>query len=213
MGVNLGYTDFGINMLERSGGAWGQIFAEHPDTPWDTLGEHYGYKSDESVLVSLGYKVHLNPFQNIEVQNATDLEECQAGTPDHIVSALKTLTNVYGCIVNFGPDTARLYKKKYGWNTISDIQKYLWEKVTWPAGEWYKNYWFVTHHHDRRVMRNEPGTPYLINPDHLNLPPDAQVPKLWDPESISVIVAGGTGESWTWGPAGKPNVISIDKWR
>jgi hypothetical protein len=218
MGVNLGYTDFGINMLERSGGAWGQIFAEHADTPWDTLGEHYGYKSDESVLVVLGRKVHINPFQNIEVQNATDLEECQAGTPDHIVSALKTCTNTYGCIVNFGPDTAGLYKKKYGWNTISDIQNYLWEKVTWPAGEWYKNYWFVTHHHAQSITEPKPGEK-RISTAHLDLPADAQVPKFWDPESITIIVAGGTGDSWTWGPHGavagsyKPRTISIDKWR
>ena len=218
MGFNLGYADFGITVLERTSGPWGEIFAEHPDTPWDTLAQHYGYSADESILCAWGRKVHLNPFQNIEVQNATTLEECQAGTPDHIVTALSTLTNVYGALVNFGPDTANLYKRKYGWDTIAEIQEYLWDNCTWRAGDWYQNYWFVTHHHDRSV-KERPAGEKGISTAHLGLPPDAQVPLFWEPESIAIIVAGGSGDSWTWGGSGAgpgvcgPSVISIDKWR
>ena len=218
MGVNLGMCDFGINMLERTSGPWGQIFAEWPNTPWDTLAQYYGYSADESVLCAWGRKVHLNPFQNIEVKNAETLEHNQPGTPDHIVAALKTLTNVYGALVNFSPDTAKLYKDKYGWDTIAEVQEYLWDRCTWPAGEWYKNYWFSTHGHARRI-KERPAGEKGISTAHLDLPPDAQVPLFWEPASIAIIVAGGSGDSWTWGGSGAgpgvcgPSVISIDAWR
>ena len=54
----------------------------------------------------------------------------------------------------------------------------------------------------------------LLNIDHYKLPDDAEVPKFRSPEDITIIVAGGTGDAWTWGGAfGRPQVYSIDKWR
>lgn len=53
-----------------------------------------------------------------------------------------------------------------------------------------------------------------LNPDHFDLPDDADVPLFRSPEDITIIVAGGTGEAWTWGGSfGKPQIFSIDKWR
>ena len=95
MGVNLGGCQHGINMLERTGNKhWGSIFAEHTDTPWDTLNVHFGFDPDESVLMSFGGKVEVIPFQNLEIMNAKDLEECQAGTPAHAVAAFEANTTV-----------------------------------------------------------------------------------------------------------------------
>lgn len=222
IGVNCGMCDFGINMLERTSGAWGQTWAEHPkallEDTWDPLNVQYGYEADESVLLAWGRKVHLNPFQNIEVKNAETLEHNQPGTPEHIVAALKTLTNVYGAIVAFTPDTARYYKERFGFETADELQEYLWDNCTWPAGDWYKNYWFTTHGHARRVRPPTPGEK-RISTDHLGLPDDAQVPLFWEPDSIVIVVAGGTGDAWTWGGSGAgpgtcgPRVISIDDWK
>ena len=241
MGLNLGHRTNGVTNLQRTGCLhWGTIFAESPDTPWMPLNvmypvttepfsfvgvqqpeESYG-KGDpkSSVLLSWRGKVQIIPFQNLEVKNAANLEECQAGTPAHAVAALKTPTQSYGCILMFTPDTARLWKEKYPdiAGTMESLQNYIWDNCTWRAGDWYQNYWFVTHHHaDRMISKNPPGS-RMLNPDMLDLPPDTQIPMYMNPHTVTIIVAGGTGPAWTWGvtgdPAGwEPSVISIDKWR
>ena len=216
MGLNLGHRTNGISNIERTGNIyWGTTFAENPYTPWDTLNVHYGYDADESVLLFWSGKVTLVPFQNIEVKSTTTLEENQVGTPAHALAALKTLTNLRGAILNFTPDTAWLWAEKYPdiAGTMESLQNYIWDNVTWRAGDLYQNYWFVTHHEDLKILPRERGTKQL-NPDHLELPDDAQVPMFDSPDDITVIVAGGTGPAWTWGGCfRKPQVLSIDKWR
>jgi hypothetical protein len=215
MGVNLGNALHAINNLERTGpNQWGRVFAESPNSPWDTLNVDRGFKSDESVMLFFSGKVTLVPFQNMEVKNTTSLEECQPGTPDHIVAALSSASNQRSGIILFTPDTARWYKDKWGFDSIQEIQDYFWERVVHRAGDWYTNYWYASRLPSSRAryMNRERGTRQL-NPDHLDLTPDTMIPMFDSPEAVTVIVAGGTGDAYTFGFGSPRRVISIDKWR
>jgi hypothetical protein len=227
IGINLGGAIFGINVLERTGPLhWGTIFAEDENTPWEGLNEHFGYKPHESVLLSWEGKVQLIPFQNIEVKSTETLQENQVGTPEHAVAALKTLTNINGAILCLTPDTACVWKDEYGFNTVTDLQNYLYEHVTWKQRVWAKNYWIHKLGRGRQLgyftgSNNRPDRPedYAVDErsstERLSrFPGDVDVPKLASPRAVTVIVAGGTGNAWTWGGAyGRPLAYSIDKWR
>ncbi|QBH12592.1 hypothetical protein DO021_20115 [Desulfobacter hydrogenophilus] len=223
MGINLAGTVFGINVLERTGPLhWGTIFAENEDTPFEGLNEQFGYGPDENILLSFSGKVQLLPFQNIEVKSGTSLHEVMTGTPEHAVAALKTLTSVNGALLTLTPDTARYWKEHYGFKTIADIQEYMYTHVTWKQADWAKNYWIQI------LGRGKQETPFSDqdNPADYQLdkrssserlsklPADADVPKFSSPKAITVIVAGGTGDAWSWGGAfGRPIAYSIDKWK
>ena len=227
IGINLGGAIFGINVLERTGPLhWGTIFAEDENTPWEALNMHFGAKPHESVLLSWEGKVQLVPFQNIEVKSTETLQENQVGTPEHAVAALKTLTNVNGAILSLTPDTACFWKEEYGFNTMRDLQNYLYEHVTWKQRVWARNYWLHKLGRGRQSgyftgSNNRPNRPadYAVDErsstERLSrLPGDSDVPKFVSPRAITVVVAGGTGNAWTWGGAyGRPLAYSIDKWR
>ena len=226
MGINLGGAIFGINMLERTGPLhWGTIFAEDENTPWEGLNEHFGYKPDESVLLSWEGKVQLVPFQNIEVKSTESLHENMTGTPEHAIAALKTLTNTSGALLALTPDTACYWKEEYGFNTMRDFQEFMYKKVTWKQSVWAKNYWIHKLGRGHQLAyftgsRNRPSNLSDYEVDErsktercFGLPEDADVPMFVSPRAITVIVAGGTGHAWTWGGAfGRPLAYSIDKW-
>ena len=227
IGINLGGAIFGINVLERTGPLhWGTIFSEDENTPWQGLNEHFGFKPNESILLAWEGKVQFIPFQNIEVKSAETLLENQVGTPEHAVAALKTITNTNGAIISLTPDTACYWKEEYGFHTMVDLQNYLYENVTWKQRVWAKNYWIHKLGRGRQSgfftgSNNRPDRPGDYEVDERSsterlsrLPGDADVPKLASPKAITVVVAGGTGNAWTWGGAyGRPLAYSIDKWR
>jgi len=222
MGINLGGARIGVNVLERTGPLhWGTIFAENEDSPWKGLNEYYGYGPDESVLLSWDMKVQLIPFQNIEVKSAESLRENQPGTPEHAIAALKTLTNHRGALLAFTPDTARFWVKEYGFKTMNELQEYMYEHVTWRKGVRSRNYWLASKGSRRPPKGGPPkgGPPKGPPPGrdfarYKDLPDDADIPMFSSPSAITIIVAGGTGDAWTWGGASRsPRVISIDKWR
>ncbi|MBW1912343.1 MAG: hypothetical protein JRI43_04080 [Deltaproteobacteria bacterium] len=222
MGINLGGARMGINVLERTGSLhWGTIFAEDENTPWEGLNEHFGFSSDESVLLSWGGKVQLVPFQNIEVKSVETLQDNMLGSPDHAVEALKTLTNTNGAILAFTPDAANSWAEVYGFRTMKDIQEYMYKHATWKRSVWGKNYWIQVLGRGRkggaypRAGRLEADIVQGPKMDDLQaLSDDADIPKFDAPEDITIIVAGGTGDAWTWGGAfGRPIAYSIDKWR
>jgi len=222
MGINLGGAQMGINVLERTGSLhWGTIFAEDEMTPWEGLNEHFGFDPDESVLLSWGGKVQLVPFQNIEVKSVENLRDNMLGSPELAVAALKTLTNVNGAILAFTPDAANGWAEEYGFRSMKDLQEYMYKNATWKRSVWGKNYWLQT------LGRGRKGGAYpragrleadIVQGDTMDdlyaLPDDADVPLFDGPEHITIIVAGGTGDAWTWGGAfGRPIAYSIDKWR
>jgi len=217
MGVNLGGCVHGITNLERTGSLhWGTTFAESSDTPWETMNVDLGYSADESILLSFISGGVLLPFLSIQVKNSTNLEEIQAGNPEYIVSNLQSLSkSCQGAFVLFTPDTAKRWKRMWGFDSIQELQDYFWDNTTWPAGNWYENYWYASRLPSSRanIEKREPGS-RMINPDMLDLPPDTLIPMLDSPEDIHIIVAGGTGDAWSYGPRSfDPGVVSIDKWR
>lgn len=226
MGINLGGAIFGINVLERTGPLhWGTIFAEDETTPWKGLNEHFGFGPEESVLLAWHGKVQLVPFQNIEVKSSASLHDNMTGTPEHAVAALKTLTNNGGGLLSLTPDAAKYWKEKYGFETIEELQEYLYTQTTWKQEDWAKNYWIHTLGQGLQRGSYITSSVQEIPKDYQvdqrssiaeleKLPAATDVPKFDSPKAITVIVAGGTGNAWSWGGAfGRPFAYSIDKWR
>ena len=216
IGINLNGMKYGITNGSRMGGmAWGTTFAENPDTPWDTLNVDFGYDADESVLLMWDGSMAFAPGVQTGIQVSTNLEELQSGSPELVAAAFSN--PLFGGVTSdssiliFSPDTARKWKEKFGFDSIQEIQDYLWDNALWPAGEWYDEYEFKRNVRASTEKR-EPGT-RQINPDHLNLPPDTLVPIIRDPEDSYIIVAGGSGEAWGFASANGPDHYSIDKWR
>ena len=110
----------------------------------------------------------------------------------------------------FTPFTAKKWKEDHGFETIQQLQDYLWDNTTWSVGELKSWYWFYGRRQE--VERNERGT-RTVNPDHLDLPDDAQVPMfIGGPETIKIVVSGGDGDGWGFG-GWRYSSSSIDKWR
>jgi hypothetical protein len=147
------------------------------------------------------------------------------GTPEHAVAALKSLTNLEGALFSLTPDAARYWKEEYGFETIEDLQEYLYTHTTWKQKDWAKNYWI--HTLGQGLQRGSYGTSSVkeIPEDYRvdqrssiaklkDLPPETDVPKFDSPKAITIIVAGGTGDAWSWGGSfGRPFAYSIDKWK
>jgi len=204
MGVNLGGCQHGINMLERTGNKhWGSTFAEHTDTPWETLNVHYGYEGDESIMLCFGRKIEVIPFQNLEIMNARDLEECQAGTPLHAVAAFECNTTVDlgipGRLLILAPDTAHLWQRKYPEaRTMDSLEQYFMDNVMRSVDLKYDNYWWL--------KRGSPPEDWVPGTAGFE-------PAIASADEITIIVAGGTGDAWSFGFGCPRQIISIDKWR
>jgi len=216
IGINLHGMKYGITNGSRMGGmAWGTTFAENPDTPWDTLNVDFGYDADESVLLMWSGSMAFAPGVQTGIQAPTDLEGLQSGSPELAAAAFSNALFKDGPILIFSPDTARKWKEKFGFDSIQEIQDYIWDNALWTRGEWLNDYNVATKGGEAKCAAREPGTRQL-NIDHVNLPDDALVPAIDNPERITIIVAGGSGEAWGFAggwPFGLPRAISIDDWR
>ena len=213
MGINLAGCMITATSIGRMGNhLWGKIFAEKREkSPWEGLNVNEGYRADESALIGWWGNVMLVPACLGNVKSPTDLFEYQNGTPEGLVAALRVPTQNLGSIVLFTPDTAKVWKEQYGFETMRQLQDYLYDNVTWTKGELASHYRFFALKEE--AMRNPRGSRRL-NPDHLELPGDALVPCIVrGPESIKIIVAGGDGYAWGWGTGWLPVSASIDKWR
>ena len=212
MGINLGGCMIGVTTIGRIGNnIWGLTFAESEDSPWEGLNVDEGFDADESVLVGWGGFVQLMPACSGNVKTPTDLLEFQNASPDHLVTALRTCTENLGAIVLFTPDTANVWKERYGFTAMQQLQDYLYDNVTWTRGELGSHYRFFAL--SQEAKQNPRGSRKL-NPDHLDLPDDAQVPFIMrGPKTIKIIVAGGDGFAWGWGSGWLPKSTSIDKWQ
>ena len=216
IGINLAGTVIGVTSNGRFGNfLWGLTFADSPDSPWEGLNVDQGYNADQSILIGFVGCAWITPYNTAEVMIAQDLRELQVSDPEHAVAALKThKKNMTSCMLFFTPDTAKKWHDEYGFETMQQLQDYLWDNVTYTAGEWRSTYWFYSS--EPTAKKNPPGT-RMINPDHLAAPDDAQVPIVVSPELIKIIVAGGDGDGWGWGGSGygrlARNDVLIDKWR
>ncbi|GAF92612.1 unnamed protein product, partial [marine sediment metagenome] len=212
MGINLAGCMIGATTIGRMGNnIWGLTFAENENTPWEGLNVDEGYGADESALIGWGGFVQLTPACSGNVKTPTNLFEFQNSSPEHLVAALRTCTENMGALVLFTPDTAKVWKERYGFETMQQLQNYLYDNVTWTCGELASHYRFFAL--KLEAERNPRGS-RMLNPDHLDLPDDAPVPFIVrGPETIKIIVAGGDGFAWGWGSGWLPASTSIDKWR
>ena len=212
MGINLTGCMIGATSIGRMGNQlWGKTFAESELTPGEGLNVNEGYGADESVLIGWWGNVLLVPAFTGNVRIPTNLFEFQNGTPEGLITSLRVPTQNLGSIVLFTPDTAKVWKEQYGFETMRQLQDYLYDNVTWTKDELASHYRFFALKEE--AMRNPRGS-RRQNPDHLELPDDALLPCIVrGPESIKIIVAGGDGYAWGWGTGWLPVSASIDKWR
>ena len=214
VGINGGGVEMGLTNANRHGDPiWDLTFAEATDrSPWEGINEEEGYGADESVLLACSAGVYMIPMNTGEVPTtvATNLDEVLVSTPEIVSESIKVGRKAMGSFVMFTPDTAEKWKNDYGFETIQELQDWLWDNSTWSVGElksWYWSYSWIA-----QIEARERGS-RMINPDHLDLPDDAQIPVLIDgPEAIKIIVTGGDGDGWSFGGA-MFSTISIDKWR
>ena len=212
MGINLAGCMIGATTIGRMGNnIWGLTFAESEKSPWEGLSVDEGYGADESVLIGWSGFVQLTPACSGNVKTPTNLFEFQNSSPEHLVAALRTCTENMGALVLFTPDTAKVWKERYGFETMQQLQDYLYDNVAWTRGELASHYRFFAL--KLEAERNPRGS-RMLNPDHLDLPDGAPVPFIVrGPETIKIIVAGGDGFAWGWGSGWLPASTSIDKWR
>lgn len=198
-------------MLERTGPLhWGTTFAEATDlSPWEGMNVDEGYGPNESILMSFRSTIYLLPYNAPEVMTPRDFDEQQLRSPEHMIEQLKIARKVGSAILFFTPDAAKIWKERWGFDTVQDLQDYFWDNVTRTRGDWVNWYW--SYGRVPKALRNERGT-RTLNPDHYDLPDDALVPCLWSPEHIKIVVAGGDGAGW--GSAGVQfSSVPIDEWR
>jgi len=209
MGINLAGCKMGVNTIARMGNnIWGTTFAESELTPWEGLNVDAGYRADESVLVSFSHHIKVVLPCTGNVKTPTNLFEFQNASPEHLVAALKTCKSN---LVFFTPDTAKVWKEHYGFTSIQQLQDYLWDNLTWNAGECRTHYTFYKW---SEIAAKNPRGSRTLNPDHLDAPDDALIPMIvGGPEAITIIVAGGDGYAWGWGGSWAPKYALIDKWK
>jgi len=184
-GQNLGGGEIGsTNTRSQGSSILGLVMAESEDSPWEGMNEDLGYDADESVLIPFGLKVALVSVETLPHEyGRSSIEQVLANFTMHEVG------HATGRTIIITPNNARKWKENYGFDTLQEVQDYLWENFTWTAGEWYNNYWFYMAEPNIRTA-NEYGVRHWCM-DHLDLPDDALVPLAPSPEDFKVLVAGG----------------------
>ena len=212
VGINCGGVEIGLTCPNRTGNPiWSLTMAEATDrSPWQGINENEGYGADESVLLACHGTGFFLPLNTGEVATPHNLDEVLVSTPENVIESIKIARKSYGALIMFTPYTAKKWYEDYRFETIKELQDYLWDNTTWSVGELKSWYWFYASRSD--IERNERGT-RTVNPDHLELPDDAQVPMfVWGPETIKIVVSGGDGDGWGFG-GWRFRSSLIDKWR
>ena len=195
--------------------------AESQESPWEGLNERMGFSPKESIVLQLNYKVSILGHGCAETTIASD----KPTIPDMLVATMKAFkpaADNTGRIVIVNPTVAEKWKKEYGWQTLADLQDFLWDNVTWPRKNYDLSYWWGTRKPFKDVVAGmgHPRGSRMLNPDHAEMPPDAQVPINESPKDFIVLVAGGGAPdyhanqpSFAWGTFGTCKVLPIDKWK
>jgi len=212
VGINGGGVEIGLTCPNRTGNPiWSLTFAEATDrSPWQGVNVNEGYGADESVLLACLGTGFFIPLNTGEVATPHNLDEVLVSTPENVIESIKIARKSGGAFIMFTPSTAEKWKEAYGFGTIQELQDYLWDNTTWSVGELKSWYW--SYGRRQQIERNERGT-RTVNPDHLDLPDDAQVPMfIGGPETIKIVVSGGDGDGWGFGGWNYRSSL-IDRWR
>ena len=199
----------------------GLTIAESSDSPWEGLNVRMGFSPKESVIIQLTSKVAILGHGAGEVT----LSSQKATAPVQLVETMKAFLPVMGGtgrVVIVSPEVARSWKEKFGWDTMAKLQDYLWDNVTWPRKNYDLSYWWGTREPFKdwvAALKSERGS-RMLNPDHVDMPPDAMVPINASPRQFIVVVAGGGAPNYnefqpafSWGVYGACTVLPIAKWK
>jgi len=215
IGINGGGVEVGLTCPNRTGNPiWSHTFAEATDrSPWPGLNVERGYGADESVLLGGRCKGFIVPLNTGEIASPDSLDEALVGTPEKAALSLRSARKTGGGFLMFTPSTAERWKEDFGFETIRELQEWLWYHTTWLKSDWETNYWICKDPlRYEKMQARERGT-MQFNPDHLDLPDDGQVPVFLNgPEQITIIVSGGDGQGWGFG-GWTFRDTSIDDWR
>jgi hypothetical protein len=199
----------------------GLTIAESSDSPWDGLNVRMGFSPRESVILQLSSKVAIIGHGAGEVT----LVSQKAAAPDQLVATMKALLPVgggAGRLIIVNPEVARSWRDKFGWDTMAKLQDYLWDNVTWPRKNYDLSYWWGTREPFKNLvasLKSERGS-RMLNPDHVDMPPDAMVPINASPRQFLIVVAGAGAPNYnelqpafSWGTFGVCTVLPIAKWK
>ena len=215
---NLAVLDVGSTNLNSFGtNLMGLTLPESPDTPWEGLNVRYGFSPKESVILHLNYKVNVIAHGTSEMM----LMRKDTKVPEKLISTLKAFVPIAdntGRIIIVSPEAARSWRKNYGWETMAQLQDFLWDNITWPRKNYDLSSWWGSRL-PFKVYVADVGGPRgsrMLNPDHVDLPPEAMVPTTVSPKNYIILVAGGVANSndvFSWGTFGTCTLLPIDKWK
>lgn len=211
VGLNVAGAKQGVGNWETWGNTiWGTTFADSTDTPWDTMNVAQGYKADESVLFMF-FANRILPACLADLGVVDSLGGQMVPPPESIVNSMKQCGHDRGAALIFTPSGARRFADRYGFTSTSQLQDYLWENVNRTRKEWEDDFFFYML---SNVAKKNPRGSRMLNPDHLDLPGDAMVPRFLSPDNIKILVAGDPEwPSWGWVGFMSYFATSIDKWR
>ena len=213
-GITIGtsnITSHGTNLM-------GLILPESADTPWEGLNVRMGFSAKESVILQLSDRTALIPngtSENTILRTKTTARDRLTGA----MNAFLPIGDGNGRFIIVAPDVARLWKEKYGWNTMAQLQDYLWDNVKWPRKNYDLSYWWGGNKMAFKDYVANVGGPRgsrMLNPDHVDLPPEAMVPINASPKDYIILVAGGGSppeHNFSWGTFGTCTLLPIDKWK
>jgi hypothetical protein len=211
IGLNVAGAEPGVGNSETLGNTmWGTTFADSTDSPWETMNVAEGYSADESVLFMM-LANRIIPACAADVGIVKGLGGQMMPPPESIVNSLKQSGHDRGAILMFTPAGAKAFANRHSFATAQQLQDYLWENVARTRGEWGADFFFYML---GRVAEKNPRGSRMLNPDHLDLPDDALVPRFLSPKNIKIAVAGDPEwPSWGWVGFMTYFATSIDKWK
>jgi hypothetical protein len=212
VGLNVAGARPGDGNMETWGNTmWGLTFAESTDSPWEPMNVSEGFNSSESVLFMI-FANKILPICEGDLTTVKGLRYQAVPPPENIVNTLQRAAgHDHGALVMFSPAGAKAFSKRYNFSTSQQLQDYLWDNITRTRGDWESDYFFYMKADN---ARKNPRGSRMLNPDHLDLPKDALVPRYTGANNIKIAVAGDSEwPGWGWVGFMGQFATSIDKWR
>lgn len=211
-----------VNLVQSYGTKLlGDILPESPDTPWEGLNVRYGFTAKDNVLLQISRYIALVGHSTGEATHITENLEAP-GQLLKTVAMFQPSPASQGRFIMITPEQARRWKTDYKWNTMQELQEFLWKGNTWERQMYDTSYWWgsrLPFAQYVEALKNPRGS-MALNPDHVEAPPTAQVPRAISPKDYVILVAGGGNPnyhvkqtSFSWGDFGTYSAWSIDKWK
>jgi hypothetical protein len=196
--INLGGGKMGINMMPVIGNVANSTFCfpeNEEESPWSSFSVDQGFTPEDSTLTffSQGWAHTGNYGFGGFIEVAKDMAQFEYPS---------------GATILMSPGRINYIKDSSGNVTMTkeEIKKYLWEHTVLPLKEYKSNHYFNALIGPRLASGE-------VKPEDLNQPDDTPF-RVYGRNSIWIIVVGGGAapmmQAWQ---IGRPNIVSIDKWR